>query len=335
VSARRLRRLATAVALATATLGLPRLAAAQAQVLVVTGLGGERRFADRFRALGAGLAAAMHTRYGIPDADIAWFGEDSTGTDPRYRGLATREALDKAVAAFQARAATGGQVVIVFIGHGAGADAESRLSIPGPDVTVADVQRWLAGFPRQRAAFVALASGSGDMLPILATPGRVVITATKTSFERNESKFGEYFVHALTADVADADKDGRVSLLEAFRYAQRETKRVYYDASKIQTEHAQLDDDGSKQNTADPPARGGQGTLARRYFLDAAPVTVAGGDAALAALYRERFELEVQVDSVRARKPRMAADAYMMDLERALVALARKAREIRTAEGRP
>ena len=148
------------------------------------------------------------------------------------------------MAAFQARAATGGQVVIVFIGHGAGADAESRLSIPGPDVTVADVQRWLAGFPRQRAAFVALASGSGDMLPILATPGRVVITATKTSFERNESKFGEYFVHALTADVADADKDGRVSLLEAFRYAQRETKRVYDDASKIQTEHAQLDDDG-------------------------------------------------------------------------------------------
>ena len=64
-------------------------------------------------------------------------------------------------------------------------------------------------------------------------------------------------------------------------------------------------------------------------------MTVAGGDAAVAALYRERFELEAQVDSVRARKVRMPADAYLADLERALVALARKAREIRTAEGRP
>ena len=140
---------------------------------------------------------------------------------------------------------------------------------------------------------------------------------------------------AKTLALIDTDKDGRVSLLEAFRYAQRETKRVYDDASKLQTEHAQLDDDGSKQNTADPPARGGQGTLARRYFLDATPVTVAGGDAAVAALYRERFELEAQVDSVRARKVRMPADAYLADLERALVALARKAREIRTVEGRP
>jgi hypothetical protein len=323
------------VVLSAAAIGAPRISAAQAQVLVVTGLGGERRFTERFRSLGASLAAVMHTRYGIPDADIAWVGEDSSGADPRYRGLASREALDKLVAAFQARAVVGGQLVIIFIGHGAGADAESRLSIPGPDVTVADVQRWLAGFPRQRTAFVALASGSGDMLPILAAPGRVVITATKTSFERNESRFGEWFVRALTADVADTDKDGRVSLLEAFRYAQRETKRVYDDASKLQTEHAQLDDDGSKQNTADPPARGGQGTLARRYFLDATPVTVAGGDAAVAALYRERFELEAQVDSVRARKVRMPADAYLADLERALVALARKAREIRAVEGRP
>ena len=34
-------------------------------------------------------------------------------------------------------------------------------------------------------------------------------------------------------------------------------------------------------------------------------------------------------------KVRMPADAYLADLERALVALARKAREIRAVEGRP
>jgi len=226
--------------------------------------------------------------------------------------------------------------VLIFIGHGAGTEVDSRISLPGPDVTVADVQRWMGSLTQQRVAFVNLTSASGDFLPILAAPGRVVITATKTSFERNESRFAEFFVKAITDDVADVDKDSRVSLLEAFRYAARETKRVYDDATKLQTEHAQLDDNGSKQNTADPTGRGGQGMLARRFFLDARSAAgAAGGDAALAALYNQKFELEVQVDSVRSRKTTMTREAYEADLERVLIELARKSRDIRRAEGRP
>ena len=312
---------------------------AQSQVLIVTGLGGEPRFTERFRALGGELATALHDRFAIPDANIAWLGEDSTtrdGRDPRYRGRSTRDALEKEVAAIRARAVPGGQVVVVFIGHGAGSELESRISLPGPDVTVADVQRWLAGFAQQRVAFVNLTSASGDFLPVLAAPGRVVITATKTSFERNESHFAGFFVKALAQDVGDVDKDGRVSLLEAFRFAARETRRVYDDATKLQTEHSQLDDDGSKQNTADPAGRAGQGMLARRFFLDArAGGAIAGGDAALAALYSQKFELEVQVDSVRAKKATLTREAYEVDLERVLIELARKSRDIRRAEGRP
>src|SRR4029079_12294722 len=120
----------------------------------------------------------------------------------------------------------------------------------------------------QQVAFVDMTSASGDVLPILSAPNRVVITATKSSFERNESQFAGYFVAALAGDGADVDKDGRVSMLEAFRYAAAETKRHYEDASKIQTEHAQLDDMGAKLGTPDPDART-QGMLARRFYLDA------------------------------------------------------------------
>ena len=226
---------------------------AQTQVLIVGGLGGEPKFVERFRMLGAELSGALHARFGIPDASIAWLGEDSTSRDPRYRGPSTRAAVEKQIEAIKARCAPGSQVVIIFIGHGAGTEAESRISLPGPDVTVADVKRWIDGFPQQRLAFVNLTSASGDFLPIIAAPGRVVITATKTGFERNESRFAEFFVKALSQDVADVDKDSRVSLLEAFRYAARETKRVYDDATKLQTEHSQLDDaehrrsDGSRR----------------------------------------------------------------------------------------
>ena len=35
------------------------------------------------------------------------------------------------------------------------------------------------------------------------------------------------FVRGLTSDEADADKDGRVSVLEAFTYARKEVERAY------------------------------------------------------------------------------------------------------------
>ena len=132
-------------------------------------------------------------------------------------------------------------------------------------------------------AVVNLTSGSGDFMPLLAAPGRVTITATKTSFERNESHFAEKFVEALTKDVADVDKDGRVSLLEAYRYGVRETKRIYDDATKIQTEHSQLDDNGSRQNMADPTGRDGQGLLARRFFFDSRAASSAPISASMCA----------------------------------------------------
>lgn len=309
-------------------------ALAQTHVLIVSGLGGEARFAERFRTLGGDLSAALSTRFGVPDANVVWLGEDSTAKDKHYKGLSTRAGVERELNAIAARAKPGEQVVIVLIGHGAGAEGESRISLPGPDVTVADFQRLLNGFTQQRVAIVNLTSGSGDFMPLLAAPGRVTITATKTSFERNESHFGEKFVDALTKDVADVDKDGRVSLLEAYRYAVRETKRIYDDATKIQTEHSQLDDNGSRQNMADPTGRDGQGLLARRFFFDSRAASSAA-DARVAALYAERFELEVQVDSIRAKKQSMECPTYEGELERVLVLLARKAREIRQAEGRP
>ena len=128
---------------------------------------------------------------------------------------------------------------------------------------------------------------AADYLP---APNRVIITATKSSFERNESHFAQFFVDALTKDGADTDKDGRVSLLEAFRYAVVETKRVYDTDTRLQTEHAQLDDMGTKDGVADPDGRTGEGVLARRFFLDGGYRRAGGAnDPQLAALYKDKF----------------------------------------------
>jgi len=304
-------------------------------LVIVSGLGGEKKYSDEFARIAGSLADAAAKRFGIPESEILWFGEDSASRRPHFAGQSTKVNVERALGQLATRAGAGDQVVVVLIGHGSGEGEETKISLPGPDLTARDFARLLGRFPTQKVAFVNLTSASGDMLPVLAAANRVVITATKSAFERNESHFAEYFVDALTKDVADTDKDGRISLLEAFRYATVETKRLYDNDSRLQTEHAQLDDTGDKTGVAEPDGRTGQGLLARRFFLDGAFASRAGAnDPKLAALYQDKFSLEDRIEQLKTKKASMTPDAYDDALEDLLVQLARKAKSIREIEGR-
>jgi hypothetical protein len=313
---------------------VPRTAEAQTHLVIISGLGGEKKYVESFAKTASALAEAANKRFGIQDSQITWFGEDSISKKPFFRGQSTKANVERTLSQMASRTAPGDQVVVVLIGHGSGEGEATKISLPGPDLSARDFAQLLSRFPTQKVAFINLTSASGDMLPVLAAPNRVVITATKSAFERNESHFGEYFVDALTKDVADTDKDSRISLLEAFRYAVVETKRLYENDTRLQTEHAQLDDMGAKAGVPDPDGRTGQGLLARRFFLDASVPLSAMNDAQLSALYKDKFALEDRIDQLRVKKSGMPAEAYDDALEDLLVQLARKAKSIREIEGR-
>ncbi|HEY4129730.1 MAG TPA: hypothetical protein VGM50_03905 [Gemmatimonadaceae bacterium] len=321
-----------AVALGSAALASP--VHAQTHLVIVSGLGGEKKYTDDFSKLSQALADAAAKRYGIPDAEIYWFGEDSVSAKPHFRGQSTKVNVERTLTQLASRAGVGDQIVVVLIGHGSGEGEESKISIPGPDLTARDFAQLLAKFPTQKVAFVNMTSASGDMLPILSGANRVVITATKSAFERNESRFADFFVDALTKDVADTDKDGRVSMLEAFRYAVVETKRVYDTDSRLQSEHAQLEDMGMKVGVDAPDGRTGEGVLARRFFLDGGVSGKSANDPQIASLYKDKFAIEDQIDTLRTKKTAMSEDSYDDALEGLLVQLARKAQTIRDMEGR-
>ena len=120
-----------------------------------------------------------------------------------------------------------------------------------------------------------------------------------------------------------------MSVLEAFGYAQREVAAAYQSDGRLQTEHAQLDDDGDGRGTAAPGTDGvTDGALARRVTFDKAAVT---NDPRIAALLDERRALETQVEALRRRKESMAESAYLAELERLLVAIAERTQAIRAA----
>lgn len=292
------------------------LAAQRTHVLIVTGLGGEPQFSARFAEQGRALHDLARTQWRVADSSLVWLAEDPARDPARIRGRATREALGEAFLALSRRVSPGDVLVVLLIGHGSGEGAGSRVNLPGVDPTAAEYATWLAGFARQTVVFVNAASASGDFVPQLRGAGRVVVTATRSSFERNETLFGRHFVQGLAAGEADADKDGRISVLEAFTFASREVARAYETEKKLLTEHATLSDS----------------TLAARVTFGA---SAASDDPRVVALVAERRALEEQLAALRARKDAMPAAAYEAELERLLVAIAEKTQQIRAAGGRP
>ena len=143
--------------------------------------------------------------------------------------------------------------------------------------------------------------------------------------------FANHFVGAYVKDGADADKDGRVSLLEAFVYARREVQREYETTNRLQTEHAMLDDDGDGAGRADPGARGPDGPAASRFFLQSA-VGVSAEAAAnprVAELLASQSKLQAQLDSLRLAKGIMKEPEYEKALEDLLIRISENASALR------
>ncbi len=300
-------------------------------VLVVTGLSGEPSFAATFATAGSALVEAACGPWGVPDSSVTWLAEDTSRDPAQVSGRATKAALDTAFRRLATRSRPGDVVAVFLIGHGSGSGIESRLSLPGPDPTAADYGHWLDELTGRTVVVVVAASASGDFLPVLSRPGRIVITATRSSTERNESLFASRFAQGLASLEADADKDGKVSVLEAFLYAQREVAAAYAKDKRLQTEHAQLDDNGDGKGSAEPAADGAtDGALARRVTFGSAPAV---NDPRVAALLAERRTLEDQVEALRRRKEGMSEAAYSAELEKLLVDIAQHTRQIRALSG--
>ncbi|HUG42043.1 MAG TPA: hypothetical protein VMM12_16365 [Longimicrobiales bacterium] len=331
-------RLIRAAALATTALAMvaaPPATAASAQqthVLVVSGLGGDAEYSARFVAWSVALLDAA-VAAGVPAAGARWLAERE-GVHPRAAGVARVDAVGAELAALAARSAPGDLILLVLFGHGSARGGEARINLPGPDLSAGELAAMLVPLSDRRLVVVNAASASGGFIAPLAAPGRVVITATRSSAEAEATRFGAHFVAGLAGAEADTDKDGAVSILEAFEYARLEVARSFEETGSLATEHALLEDDGDGRGSLEPG--GADGALAARITL-APPTAAAGmgasGDPQLDRLRAERARLEQALAQLRARKDGMETEAYERELERLLLEIARTGRAIREREG--
>jgi hypothetical protein len=307
----------------------------KAFLLIVVGLAGDPEHGELFHKWGAQLAEAS-AKIGVSGERLVYLVDQQGETDKLATGRSTREEIVKAIDGFARAAAPEDVVYVVLIGHGSYDGRAARFNLPGPDIGPAEFNAAFKRLPVKQLVFVNTSSSSGPFLEELSAPGRTVITATRSGAEQFATLFGGHFVEAFTSAEADGDKNQRVSMLEAFRFAKAGVTRAYEQEGLLATEHAMLDDNGDKEGSQDPQPTGADGklaaTLAMGSVADAAPLPA---DPKLRALYIERRDLERRVESLRLLKDSMPPAKYTAELEKLVTDLALKTREIRTLEGAP
>ena len=224
----------------------------------------------------------------------------------------------------------GDLLFVLLIGHGGGQGADAKFNLIGPDLGVAE---WAALLqPIQgRVAVVDSTSASFPYLAGLKGPGRVIITATNSVAQRYHTVFPDAFLKSLTATEADVDKNGRISLLEAFTHASRLVTQHYEQSGHMATEKAVFDDTGDGVGR-DAATTGPDGTIAGLTYLDTATMPTSS-DPAVQDLIGRQKTLTEQVDELRRKRPTMPAEEFDREFEKLIVELAVVSRDVRRKTG--
>ena len=246
---------------------------------------------------------------------------DSVG-DERIDGACDRGGIEQGLASLAARVSTGDQITLYLIGHGSGAEEESKFNIVGPDITGAEFAELLDQFKDQNIAIVNTTSASYGFSTSLSGEGRVVISSTRSPSERYDPIFPRYFIEALDNRNGDRDKNNRVSMLEAFEYAKSNVEAWYEEQGRLASEHAGLDDNGDALFSLDPVVDSADGRLAEIAYIDAAVDEVLGLSPQARELKFQMQNLERDIFVLRGRKQDFLESDYWLEMESLLVELA-------------
>jgi hypothetical protein len=295
--------------------------AAERYAVIVAGVAGGEKYAEQQQKWRAELATVLKSRFAFADDNIVVLDPDSTGSS-----RANAENVRRVLGDLRRRLTRDDTLLVVLLGHGTFDGADAKFNLVGPDLSAGEWKGLLEGVPG-RMVVVNTTESSFPFLEELSQKGRVVITATDSVAQRFATVFPEHFIRALSDLNVDLDKNGRVSVWEAFEGASGGVKQYFVQRGQLSTERSLLDDDGDRKGReADTP--GEDGTLARAIYLDPPPGAAPSAPAA-SELDRQRAALQEQIEDLKSRKSSMPDSVYTATLEKLLVELARISQQIR------
>ena len=296
--------------------------------LVIGGLGGSPEYTDRFDGYLRETRAVLVDQLGFAPDNVHVLGERAD--EPHVDGASTAENIEAHFSRLAEGVGGDDHVFVLLFGHGSFDGTNARLNIPRQDLADVDYANLVASLDAGRVVFVNTASASGPFAEMLSETDRIVITATATGNERDETNFPRFFIEALRD--GDLDKDGAVSVREAFQYAARQTRQAFENAGQIATEHALIDDDGDgSPSRLDAVESGTEGNLAGVTYFQP-PGAAASVPESARPLLREKEELEQTIAELKGRKQDLSEEEYYSRLETLFVQLARLNNSIEAAD---
>lgn len=309
--------------------------AQERHALLIGGLGGSDEHRDKFQQYLLETRRALVERHGFSPTHVVVLAEPGVQEADFVSDVSTAENVSAHLERLASAAGEGDQVYIVLFGHGSYDGQHAHLNIPRQDLSDADFADLLAPIGAGRIVFINTASASASFAETLSAPGRVIITATRSPTQRNETAFPAFLVEALQSPAADLDKNGDLSMREVFEYAAMKTAQSFEATGHLATEDALLEDTGDGQAfRVEELGTSGEGSLAAVTYLRRGAETLAEGDApaASAEQLREREALERTIAELRGRKARLSEDAYYAELEELFIRLARLNDQIETGQ---
>ena len=247
---------------------------ADSSALILSGVPGDDEHAEKFAKWTAETQQALtETMKFSPDRIMVLENKKTTKADIQAAFTKLKQQL-KPLDTFY----------LFFIGHGS-FDADYKFNISLADFTATEYSQMLSTLNVGRIIVINGTNSSGGSIDALAGKNRLIVTATRNGQEGNDTVFYEYFLKALKDPAADEDKDKKVSIWEAFKYASGETERFYKEDGRLATEHPTLSDNGGEKITAaakEPPV------MARitSFVIDRPVAGVNGRRAAAVAAFR-------------------------------------------------
>lgn len=294
--------------------------------VILVGAAANQERAGQFRAWAMALRDSLRNDYGYAANNLRLLVGSADDDNVNIDGPCRAESIRAIFQSLAARVQAGDQFSVFLFGHGTGSGMTSKYNIVGPDLTGAEFGELLNSLGTQDIVVVNTTSASYGFSRALSANGRVIVSATRSSAEKYDTVFPGYFVEALQGHAADRDKNGRVSILEAFTYAKARVAKHFDQQGGLPSEHPTMDDNGDGVFSTNPDRRG-DGSLAEIAYLDVTRATAAKLSPAAAKLHGRMAELERDIFLLRANKSALAESEYWAQLEPLLIELAKVTRE--------
>jgi hypothetical protein len=123
---------------------------------------------------------------------------------------------------------SGDRLIVLMVGHGQTNEPVGKFCLPGPDLDAEELAKMLDALATTNVVLLHFAGGGAEFQQKLGRKGRVIVCASGKLGEGNQVYFAEFFLRAYETKAADENKDGKITLLEAFNWAGHETVNWYH-----------------------------------------------------------------------------------------------------------